>query len=37
MKAAYLLFASSALQLFLGCGQIALFNRDMILHHAPAE
>jgi hypothetical protein len=31
------LFASSALHLFLGCGQIALFNRDMILHAPAAE
>jgi hypothetical protein len=25
------------LHLFLGCGQIALLNGDMILHHTPAE
>jgi hypothetical protein len=31
------LFASSALHLFLGCGQIALFNGDTILHAPAAE
>jgi hypothetical protein len=29
--------ASSALYLLLGCGQIALFNGDAILHHPPGE